>query len=329
MKTDFYPFDHTEIDCASVQPIYRLRTYFENKLVNFASQMNSSVSIKKVFMMEHEEIYSIVGSRAFFSNDESGFFFFESKKGFGQIDIGKTCEIVFTGETMADIQKELMLFSGVQEIDTYVNWVYNKQGDSVSVPLVSNSLPLPSFYPFLKDGLSDYYQRFMESDQAILVLIGPPGTGKSSFIKGLMHHTRKSATVTFDKDLLSSDTVFAEFIYGDSTFFVLEDADNLLLPRKDGNDLMAKFLNVGEGLVKVPGKKMIFTTNLPNVSDIDPALIRPGRCFDVLQFRNLTGQESDLVRKDLGILETGVGGTLTEICNGVRAQKKSSFGFVP
>lgn len=38
-------------------------------------------------------------------------------------------------------------------------------------------------------------------------------------------------------------------------------------------------------------RKILFTTNLPNVHDIDPALMRPGRCFATLHTRALTPTE--------------------------------------
>jgi hypothetical protein len=41
-----------------------------------------------------------------------------------------------------------------------------------------------------------------------------------------------------------------------------------------------------------PGRKIIFTTNLPNIGDIDEALVRPGRCFAVLRTRNLDRAEA-------------------------------------
>jgi ATP-dependent 26S proteasome regulatory subunit len=56
--------------------------------------------------------------------------------------------------------------------------------------------------------------------------------------------------------------------------------------------MMHRFLNVGDGLVTTRGKKMIFSTNLPSVRDIDPALIRPGRCFDILNFDSLTKEQA-------------------------------------
>ena len=43
--------------------------------------------------------------------------------------------------------------------------------------------------------------------------------------------------------------------------------------------------------MSVRSKKLIFSTNLPNVRDVDEALLRPGRCFALVPFRALTPAE--------------------------------------
>ena len=60
----------------------------------------------------------------------------------------------------------------------------------------------------------------------------------------------------------------------------------------EGNKLVARFLNISDGLVNFKRKKIIFTTNLNDFNNIDQALIRPGRCFDAPIFRPLTHTES-------------------------------------
>jgi hypothetical protein len=46
---------------------------------------------------------------------------------------------------------------------------------------------------------------------------------------------------------------------------------------------------------------MIFSTNLPSIRDVDPALIRPGRCFDVLSFDQLDGKQATKLAEKLGV----------------------------
>ena len=174
-------------------------------------------------------------------------------------------------------------------VTSHIEWVYGGDGQSVNVPLNRDRLPCTEMYPFLKgETLESYYDRYMESSANILLLIGPPGTGKTTFIRGLLAHTNSSAIVSYDAAILDKDGFFARFIESDDNVMVLEDSDAFLKPRSDGNTMMHRFLNVGDGLVTTKGKKMIFSTNLPSIRDIDSALTRPGRCFDIVEFKPLS-----------------------------------------
>ena len=189
-----------------------------------------------------------------------------------------------------------------EQVKNVIEWVYNSDGQSIEVPLRGDRIPVEEMYPWLDgENLTDYYDRFMESDASILLLIGPPGTGKTTFIRGLLQHTEQSAIVTYDANILSKDYLFAQFIEGDRGILVIEDADNFLGARSDGNDMMHKFLNVGDGLVTTKNKKMIFSTNLPSIRDIDPALIRPGRCFDIVNFSPLSEEQAQALAKRINV----------------------------
>jgi ATP-dependent 26S proteasome regulatory subunit len=133
------------------------------------------------------------------------------------------------------------------------------------------------------------------------LLIGPPGTGKTTFIRGLLAHRNCSAIVTYDAQILEKDGFFARFIEDDAEVMVLEDSDAFLKSRSDGNTMMHRFLNVGDGLVTTKGKKMIFSTNLPSIRDIDSALIRPGRCFDIVTFDQLDVAQANTLADKLGV----------------------------
>jgi hypothetical protein len=187
-------------------------------------------------------------------------------------------------------------------VTSYIEWIYSSDGNSVNVPLNRDRMPCEEMYPFLNgETLGSYYERYMESSANILLLIGPPGTGKTTFIRGLLAHTNSSAMVTYDATILEKDYLFARFIEDDASVMVLEDSDAFLKPRTDGNTMMHRFLNVGDGLVTTKGKKMIFSTNLPSIRDIDSALVRPGRCFDILSFDNLKVEQAQALADKLEV----------------------------
>ena len=184
----------------------------------------------------------------------------------------------------------------------YIEWVYGSSGESVNIPLLPEKLPISEMYPFLgEESIESYYERFLNSSASILLLIGPPGTGKTTFIRGLLHHASKNAIVTYDEKILDRDYVFAQFVEGEVGVMVIEDADNFLKSRSNGNTMMHRFLNVGDGLISTRGKKLIFSTNLPSTNDIDNALIRPGRCFDIVTFDNYTKEQAENLAVKLGI----------------------------
>ncbi len=153
-------------------------------------------------------------------------------------------------------------------------------------------------YPEIHEGVAAFITRFLDADETVLVLQGPPGTGKSRLIRAILgemsrrkgEHAR--AMYTGDKRAMENDEIFVRFITGWEDAFVIEDADHLLKPRCDGNEHIHRFLTIADGVVRSQGRKIIFSTNLPNVGDLDDALIRPGRCFARVYVRELVETEA-------------------------------------
>lgn len=153
---------------------------------------------------------------------------------------------------------------------------------------------LKEFYPWIED-VPAYIDQFIASEESVLVLLGETGTGKTSFIRSMIWQKSLTTMFTYDSELLHSDGLFADLICNERVnLLVIEDADIFLTHREhSGNQVMAKFLNVTDGLASGSGrKKLIFTANILEPSKIDTALLRAGRCFDCLTFRRLTFAEA-------------------------------------
>ena len=170
-------------------------------------------------------------------------------------------------------------------------------------------------YPFISD-LDKYVQNYLDGNEQVLLLIGLPGTGKTRLIRKILKMNALSNTsgvklcdcgcgeivgsdnspeiyYTNDEDVLQKDRLFMDFFTAEDAVMILEDIDYDLKSRKDRNPFMTKVLSAADGVIRSKNNnKIILTTNLSSVSDIDTALLRPGRCYDICKFRALTNEEA-------------------------------------
>ena len=188
----------------------------------------------------------------------------------------------------------------------YLQWYYKTSGyiDHTKVMLGKNAFEVrDNFYPYIKEGLDSYLSAFKNSTSNVIIFMGEPGTGKTSLVKHFINRFGSEAMATYDEEVMNSDEFFLDFMVSETAdLMILEDADIILKDRAiEKNTIMNKLLNVSNGLVSLSNKKIIFTTNLKTTKEIDPAIMRPGRCFDVLECKPLTLDQANAICNDKGL----------------------------
>lgn len=159
----------------------------------------------------------------------------------------------------------------------------------------------------------------------LAIFEGPPGTGKSYLLRGLLQDCSKKANLVIVPPSLvpvmvgpSGATLLLKFRAENPTtplVLILEDADEVLAPRSNGNlGGISGVLNIGDGIVGSTLDIRIVATTNATQTELDAAVKRPGRlnvfqhvgklttaqCAEIYQ--RLTGKEMEF-EKELVLAE--------------------------
>lgn len=184
----------------------------------------------------------------------------------------------------------------------------NLTSESINLDTEDRRKPRDSFYPWLKKinkTVDQFLDDYINAPEAVLILSGPAGTGKTTLIRELLTRTKCKIGYTADSKIMEDPSaLIGNICKGNIDMMIFEDSDMVLkYSRKEGNINISNILNTADGLI--PNKnnriKLIFTTNLTDKDSIDKALLRPGRLFDFINCDSLTKEEAEEVCKDLNI----------------------------
>jgi len=153
-------------------------------------------------------------------------------------------------------------------------------------------------------GWTAHYLRTLRSlETGLSIFRGRPGTGKTSFLRYLVHTLKHSHTFYYlpvsHYGLLSDPAMSAFWIEenlrrtGLKKVIILEDAEPLLLERSGDNwRHLSNLLNVSDGLLGEFLQVHVLCTMNADVTQLDPAVLRSGRLVACRQFGRLRAEDA-------------------------------------
>ena len=175
---------------------------------------------------------------------------------------------------------------------------------------------------------TEWCERLRQKPSGLTILHGPPGCGKTSYLRALMSRLIDKAVFYF-VPVSASDMLFDPRFVGfwineasrnkkKQKIVLLEDAEELLLPRDGGNrDKVSNLLNLADGFLGDHLKLNVIATTNSTVRELDKAILRPGRLLGSREFRRLSRSEAERIAKAKGLtLADKPDYSLAEIYNG-------------
>lgn len=188
--------------------------------------------------------------------------------------------------------------------------------DTESVPLENrNPLNEDHLDLFYGDGFSKKNETFIDFMQkersGLSIFEGTPGTGKTSYIRYLIGKLKRTHRFYFIPPASTGVLTNPEFIrfwarqnatYNKHRFVcVLEDADSALMMRDlDNRREVGAILNITDGLLADFLRLQVVCSINCSSTEIDPALIRPGRLHTHLMFDRIPPCRAHRISKAVG-----------------------------
>lgn len=154
----------------------------------------------------------------------------------------------------------------------------------------------------------------------LILLHGLPGTGKTSYIKGLISENLECNFIFIQNEFVRNllDPEFISFLLNQrNSILVIEDAEKVITSREDVREesIVSTILQLTDGLFSDYLNIKIICTFNSNLSKVDSALMRKGRMIAKYEFKPLAKEKTEQLLAKMGIKENKEELTLADIFN--------------
>ncbi len=167
------------------------------------------------------------------------------------------------------------------------------------------------------EGFSKYHEELLKRigsrDKGIVMFHGPPGTGKTHYVRRLLPdlNALEKRVILIPKNILGmiESPSFNQFMIqnfaGQKIVFIIEDAESIIAKKsEDGtyrSEVVSTLLNITDGILNdIFSIQAILTFNT-NLQSIDDALLRKGRLIAKYEFGFLSREQALIFSKHLGV----------------------------
>lgn len=222
------------------------------------------------------------------------------------------------------IQKQIEKFRLRRNSTQKINLITERSYGLDLLP-INNKKPKLDLNLNYNDDLIDVHNHLVKSlnkkNKSGLVLFhGIPGTGKSTYIRYLIHKVKKTVIFLPPRIAanLDSPSMTSLLVENSNCIFIIEDAEELIKSREgNGGSNISMLLNLTDGMLgESIGVQVICTFNT-HMKNIDKALLRKGRLIASYEFKELQANKSQTLLESLGTKNYITNGkmTLSDIYN--------------
>lgn len=167
------------------------------------------------------------------------------------------------------------------------------------------------------EGFSQFHEKLIERvnsrDKGIVMFHGPPGNGKTHYIRRLLPDLNKGGkrVILIPKHILESlespnfNLFMLQHFVGQKIVFIMEDAESIISKRSaDGggrSQLVSTLLNITDGILNDIFSIQVILTFNTALTSIDEALQRKGRLIAKYEFKSIGRKQAEKLAEHLSV----------------------------